>query len=147
MEEIQCKKCSGREYTRNGWMNGKQRYRCKGCGCNFTNSPRRGRSAATKALALLLYSMGKGSYRWIGQLLDVSDVAVYKWIRHFAKNLPEPQVEEGIVEMELDEMWHFLEKKRKNSGSGRPMLVTSAAVSPGWLAVVTLLPLKNSGEK
>src|SRR5262249_37814126 len=124
-----------------------QRYRCKKCGCNFTDTPPRGRSAATKALALLLYSKGKASYRWIGELLDVSNVAVYKWIRQFGESLPEPGIGEAIVEMELDEMWHYLQKKLKSSGSGKPMLVRSAVVSRGWLATVILTPVKSSGEK
>ena len=39
---LACKRCGGEEHTRNGFMRGKQRYRCRACGLNFTDTPPRG---------------------------------------------------------------------------------------------------------
>lgn len=75
-------------------MRGLQRYRCKTCGFHFTATPKRGRSEATKALAVLFYSFGKASFRWLGKLLGVSGLSTYKWVRQAAETLPEPEVRE-----------------------------------------------------
>ena len=94
-----------------------------------------------------MYSLGKASYGMIGRLLGVSTVAVYKWIRTAALTLPEPEIPGTIQEMELDEMWHFLQSKKENGGCGKRMIVLDAAVLPGWWAVVTLLPFGDYGRK
>lgn len=39
---LACKRCGSEEHTKNGLMRGKQRYRCKACGLNFTDTPPRG---------------------------------------------------------------------------------------------------------
>ena len=69
-----------------------QRYRCRACGCHFTDTPLRGKPPAMKALAVLLYGMGGMSFSGIGRLLGVSDVAVLKWVHAEAAGLPEPEV-------------------------------------------------------
>lgn len=147
MEQIICKRCASAKWVKNGFVRGMQRYHCQDCGYNFTHTPLRGKPAAVKALAVLLYSMGKASYEWIGQLLDVSGVAVYKWIRQTAESLPEPQMREEIQEMELDEMWHFIQSKKTSVGSGRPMTVVQGDVWPGLSAIVILLPSSGYGKK
>ena len=47
--ELQCKRCGSEAYVKNGLMRGQQRYLCKGCGLNFTNTPTRGKPLALKA--------------------------------------------------------------------------------------------------
>jgi transposase len=144
--ELSCKRCGSISYVKNGIVRGLQRYRCQSCGCNFTATPKRGCSQATKALAILLYSLGKASFRWLGKLLGVSDVSVYRWVRQAAEELPEPQVREEIREMELDELWHFLQAKKTSVGFGKPLIVSHGVVSPGkWVAVI-VLPLGDSGN-
>ena len=54
---LSCKRCGGSDYVKSGTARGHQRYRCRGCGCNFTDTPLRGKPAAMKALAVLLYGM------------------------------------------------------------------------------------------
>ena len=41
-----------------GFMRGRQRYRCKACGLNFTDTPPRGMPLAVKVTAVLLYVSG-----------------------------------------------------------------------------------------
>jgi transposase-like protein len=43
-------------WVKRGTVRNLQRYQCKSCGCNFTNTPPRGKPAAMKALALMLYT-------------------------------------------------------------------------------------------
>jgi transposase-like protein len=144
---IICKHCGKNNHVKNGFVRGKQRYRCKECGHNFTDTPRRGRSEASKALAILLYSMGRASYRFIGNLLDVSAVAVYKWIRKAGLELPSSEPVGEIKEIEIDEVWHFLDSKKTNVGYGKPMIVVSGVVSPGLWATVMLQRYPDSGSE
>jgi len=142
-----CKRCGASEYTRNGFVRGKQRYYCKKCGYNFTNTQARGRPKAVKALAILLYRIGKASYRFLGKLLNASPAAVYKWVSQAALNLPEPEGRGDVREMELDEMWHFLRSKKTSAGYGRPLTVVEGAVSPGLWAAVILRRFSDSGRE
>jgi transposase-like protein len=96
-------------------MQDQQRYKCKECGYNFIDKPRRGHSAKDRALAVWLYLSGL-SQRRIAPLFGVSPVAVLKWIRGFAlahTDQPTPP-SGGIVVVEVDEMWHFLKKVGQN---------------------------------
>ena len=51
---LRCKRCGGEEHVKSGLMRNKQRYLCKGCGLNFTDTPARGKPLALKAAAVLL---------------------------------------------------------------------------------------------
>ncbi len=105
-----CKRCAGLDYARSGVVRGHQRYRCRTCGCHFTNTPLRGKPPAMKALAVLLYGVGGMSFSMIGRVLGVSDVAVLKWVRAKVAALPEPEVSSSVVTVKVDEMWHFIKK-------------------------------------
>ncbi len=144
--ELSCKKCGSASFVKNGFVRGLQRYRCRSCGFNFTATPNRGRSEVTKALAVLLYSFGKASFRWLGNLFGVSGVGAYKWVRRAAEELPEPAMREEIREMELDELWQFLQSKKTRFGFGKPMTVAHGVVSPGWWVALIMLPLNDSGN-
>ena len=144
MSEIVCKRCAAANYVKNGKVRALQRYRCKACGCNFTATKPRGKPAALKTLALLLYGMGNAGYRMIARLLDVSHVAVYGWIRTEAARLPEPEITSETVILTLDEMWHFLKKRLRNSGFGERMTLCVGAPSPGCLVAVMMPPVKSS---
>jgi transposase len=120
MGGIVCKRCHGTDYVKRGTVRNLQRYKCKTCGCNFTNTPARGKPPAMKALALMLYAMGNNmSFCSIARLLGVSDVAVLKWVRNEARRLPEPAVTAETVILTLDEMGHFLKKDLQALGLAR----------------------------
>ena len=55
---LRCKRCGSEEHVKNGLMRTQQRYLCKGCGLNFTDTPARGKPLALKAAAVLLYVSG-----------------------------------------------------------------------------------------
>ena len=46
---------------------------------------------AKKALCILWYVVGEGSYRMIGKLLQIKHTLVYRWMCEFSKHLPESQ--------------------------------------------------------
>src|SRR5215212_2864682 len=51
---LRCKRCGSEDHVKNGLMRGKQRYRCKACGLNFTDTPPRGKPLALKVAAVVL---------------------------------------------------------------------------------------------
>jgi transposase len=81
---LRCKGCGGEEHIKNGFMRGKQRYRRKACGLNFTDTPPRGLPLALKATAVLLYVSGLSMNR-TAKLLGVSTPSVQAWIEQFAQ--------------------------------------------------------------
>lgn len=89
---MECKKCNSVQYVKNEIVKGVQRYPCKSCGCNFTNTPKRGKPEAMKALAILLYTLGNASFGVIERLLKVSNVAVLKWVQKEVKSLERPEM-------------------------------------------------------
>lgn len=147
MSAIHCKSCGSDEQVKNGRVRGHQRYRCRDCGCNFTVTPPRGKPAAMKALAILLYAMGNMSLLGISRILGVSDVAVLKWVRQEADRLPEPEVPAEVSVVMLDEMWHFLKKSAKSSGCGAPMTLVHGELWPGFWVGVMMQPLESSSIK
>ena len=108
----QCPKCEHQRIIKSGFVKGKQRYKCKSCNYQFTQpTTERGKPLWMKLDAVLLY-LGGMSMNAIANHLNVSAKAVLNWIRDFAK-LNKEKPEPGIaVVVELDELWHFIEKKK-----------------------------------
>jgi transposase-like protein len=137
---LRCKRCGAEEHVKNGLMRGKQRYRCKACGLNFTDTPPRGMPPAMKVTAVLLYVSGLSMNR-TAKLLGVSTPAVMVWIERFAEVYAQkPEPEGHAVVVELDEMWHYLKKSGTSSGSGKLGIVLQGGWSTGSAAVVTPPP-------
>jgi transposase-like protein len=140
----QCKRCGSEGIVKNGMVRGRQRYRCRACAYNFIEGDRRVNDAlpAKKALAVLLYSLGKASLNMLGHIFGVSRSLTYRWIVEAAVSLPEPQAPGTIKEMEFDEMWHFIGSKKTNVGSSRPWIVAEGEPWHGC-SVVVMLRLSN----
>ena len=138
---LSCKRCKSAEQVKNGLMRGKQRYRCKGCGLNFTDTPPPGKPLAMKVTAVLLYVSGLSMNR-TGKLLGVSTPTIQAWIERFATAYAQkPEPEGRAVVIELDEMWHYLKKSPNRSGSGRLGIVLQASWWTGNAGVVTRPPV------
>jgi transposase-like protein len=143
---LRCKGCGSEEQVKNGFMRGKQRYRCKGCGLNFTDTPPRGMPLRVKVEAVLLYVSGLSMNR-TAKLLGVSTPSVQAWIERFAQVYAQkPEPEGRAVVVELDEMWHYLKKSPTSSGSGRLGVGLRDGSSTGSWAVVTELPWGGSSN-
>ena len=73
----------------------------------------------------------------IARLLKVSTPAVLYWIRTRAKKLAhKPAPSSDYVIIELDEMWHYLEKKLANYGYGKPTAAPLTILLTGNAAIV-----------
>ena len=144
-----CKQCDCKDFVKNGYVRGVQRYRCKNCGLNFVKGDKRVKedTAIKRAIAVILYSLGKSSYGFIAKLFGVTRPAVQKWLKREADLLAEPEIAATIQEMEFDEMWHFIGSKKTNSGSSRRWIVLHGELSPGFSAVVMLQPSNGSTTK
>jgi transposase len=137
---LRCKRCGSEEQVKNGLMRAKQRYLCKGCGLNFTDTPARGKPLAMKVAAVLLHVSGLSMNR-TAKLLGVSTSTVQAWLEQFAAAYAQkPEPEGRAVVIELDEMWHFLKKSQSRSGSGRLGIVLQGSWWTGNAAVVTRPP-------
>jgi transposase len=137
---MKCKKCKGNKIVKAGFVRGYQRYKCKECLYYFTDTPIRGHSLCEKLLSLQLYASGL-SLRRIGYLLQVSQVTIQKWIQKLVPELcPKLQPEGRVLVMEMDEMWHYLQSKKTNSGYGKLCVVIPVDLLTGNLGVVIEKP-------
>ncbi len=137
-----CPRCGSDKTFGNGSVRGVSKRCCKACHYQFTRPDKVGKSLALKLMAVSLYLHGI-SMTAIARLMDVSTPAVLKWIRTHAKeHCPKPAPGEAVI-VELDEMWHFLEKKTASSGSGRLIVVIQGNSLIGNAGIAITLPSKD----
>ena len=98
-------------------MNKKQRYKCKQCGCNYTQATLYRIPLSKRIEAIKLYLEGVG-FRGIERLTGISHNTVIKWVKQLATEIERlrPEIENTVVDVELDEMWHFIQKNSKMLG-------------------------------
>ena len=129
---MKCSKCNCEKNTKNGFVKGIQRYKCKNCGYNYTVEKRSGEySKETKRKALQLYLEGLG-FRSIGRVLGVSNVSVLYWIRDFGEKVKELQPDNNSIKFaELDEMHSYIGNKKTIAGFGLLLidLVKNSSIS------------------
>ena len=117
----------GAALVRSGHARGRQRWRCKGCGRQFTPTTPRGKPEATKREAVGLHGTGP-SLSATGRRLGVSARSVMRWVRdHARRHCPEPAPTGRATAVEIDEVWHFVPKRPASSGSGRRSSAARAA--------------------
>jgi transposase len=131
-----CPKCLHPHVVKAGKIREKQRWRCRGCGYQFTRTTPRGRPLWHKGLAVFLYCHGV-SMNALGKVFGVHASSILKWIRRCATEhgFKSDPTGKAIV-MEIDEMWHFLKKNAASSGSGRLLIVLQATCWTGNVGVV-----------
>ena len=119
-----CPRCQHPHSVKNGHIHEKQRYKCKDCEYQWTTQKTyRGRPPAEKALAGFLYRHGL-SMNAIAKMLHASPSTLLQWIRNFGKQYGElPKPKAAPIVLELDEMWHYLKKRSRNSGFGKLCVV------------------------
>ncbi len=143
---LRCKRCGSEEHVKNGLMRGQQRYLCKDCGLNFTNTPARGKPLALKAAAVLLSVSGLFLNR-TAKRLGVSTPTIQAWLEPFAQAYAQkPEPEGRAVVIERDEMGPSLTKSQSRSGSGRLGIVLQGHWWTGNAAVVTRPPVSASSS-
>ena len=146
---VECKRCSGKNTIKNGHVRDHIRYRCKNCQYNFIEGDRRVKesTAVKKALAVILYSLGKASFGMLAKIFGHSRSLTYRWIVEEAAKVSEPSISGEIKEIEFDEMWHFIQSKKTKSGLSKRWIVAQGELLPGLLAVVMLQPSEDFMKK
>jgi transposase len=144
-----CKNCKSDRVIKNGIVRGKQRYKCKDCAYNFVIGDARSNEqiVAKKAMCVILYSLGKGSFNMLAKIFNTWPSLVYRWILEAGAKLPEQSVSGDIKEMEFDEMWHFIHSKKGKFGSSKPLIVAHGELWHGCSAVVILQHSNDSMTK
>ena len=139
---ISCKNCHQNNTIKNGYVRGKQRYKCHDCGYNFVLGDERHQHATElkKALSVILYSLGKSSFGFLAKLFGVSRTTTYYWIRQMAETMAEPVIADNIQAIDFDEMWHFIQSKKRKSGLSKPWIIAQGELLPGYSVVVMLQP-------
>jgi len=116
---MNCSKCNCSNSVKSGKINGRQRYKCKECGRNYTVSIKStAKPKSVKKQALHLYLEGLG-FRSIGRILGVSNVSVLNWIRDFGEKVQElHSTSQNIEIVEVDEMHTYVSSKKTSVGYG-----------------------------
>ena len=136
---MKCTKCNSVCSVKNGVHHGRQRYKCKECGYQFTLTKPRGKDLEQKCLAIILYINGL-SFRAISKIIKVSHKAVYDWVKAFAIETYEKPKPQGDVVIELDEMWHYIKAKKTSFGYGKHFVVLQVNSSTGNAETVAVKP-------
>ena len=93
-----------------------------------------------KILALILYLSGL-SMSATGRILGVTAQSVMRWIRKmYDRFITEKPDISAVKEVEMDEMHHYYQKKLKNCGSGKLLIIETKNSSGGLLDIVIPKP-------
>jgi len=113
-----CPKCFAKVCVKNGFTYGKQRFKCKNCGCNFIGN-RKKFDDKIKKDAIFLYLEGLG-INSIARFLKISQQIVSYWIKKYANIIQELRVETQSEHdvVEVDELCTFLKREKIKSGYG-----------------------------
>jgi len=144
---MKCPKCNSGKYVKSAKTpNNKQRYLCKKCGCRFISSEPRGKSEAIKKLALHLYLEGS-CMRSIGRVCNVSQVAVFNWVRAAGEKLYKKHLcgygKNEVKVMEIDELATYIQSKKNGFGYGLLMIEFAEPSLPSKLVLVNTERLWN----
>jgi transposase len=146
---ISCKNCQQTHIIKNGFVRGKQRYKCQQCHYNFVvgDARHKAETEIKKALSVILYALGKSSFGFLAKLFGVSRTTTYYWIRDIAQTIDTPVIPDDVQAIDFDEMWHFLQSKKRNSGSSKQWIIAQGELLPGYSVVVMLQPFNDCMTK
>jgi transposase-like protein len=138
---LKCKKCGSSKTVKNGFVRNQQRWHCKECSYNFIEGDKRTNHQilVKKALRVLLYSTMKGTYNHLAKIFDTSPSLIYRWIAEASKKFEVSKLSGELTEIEFDEMWHYLNKKKEKFGLSKHLSVAAVELSHGK-SVVVIVP-------
>src|SRR5262245_59644928 len=131
MTGLNCKKCQSSFYVKSGHIRGHQRYKCKMCGCQFTDTKPQGANPALKSFAIVLYAYCGVSMGNIARVFKVSTVAVLKWMKAAAAKADSQGPKERPEVVMVDDFWHFVNGKKTKFGCGEPLMGYRVRISNG----------------
>ncbi len=143
---MKCPKCSESNFVKNGKAFGKQRFKCKICGTNFTVELKSyAKPKATKRIALQMYLEGLG-FHSISRLLNVSHVAVQKWIKAFGKEIENYKNDLPVKIVEMDELHTYIGRKKTTVGFGLLLIDVGKSSSTSLWVPGEQKPVKSYGK-
>jgi transposase len=143
-----CKSCGGVNFVKNGFVRGQQRYRCKDCRTNQIEGDKRlkyNNNIRNMALSMYLNSSG---IRSIGRVLNVSPQLISQWVTKAGKIVENHMLEQQITPkniniLEMDELYTYVQKKRKKYEYGWLLIGTEAKLLH-LTSVVELLKMQGN---
>lgn len=127
-----CPKCQSENRVKNGVLKGRQRFKCKNCGCNYTLTYQENAEKEKKRrFALSMYLEGLG-FHSIGRLLGVSHASVINWVRKYGQNLSKIKSSKPLKIIELDELHTYIQHKKTIVGCGLVLIETSENSLISW---------------
>ncbi|MBS1257741.1 MAG: hypothetical protein MAG551_00788 [Candidatus Scalindua arabica] len=142
---MQCPKCKSENFTKDGIVKNKQRYKCKTCNFRYTVIQKSTEKPLyLKKFALQLYLEGLG-FRSIGRVLKVSNVSVLNWIRQFGEQVKGLRSNEPVSVTEIDEMHTYIGTKKTINGYGLLLIDMKSDSSTSLLATEALPQVRDSG--
>jgi transposase-like protein len=100
-QPMNCPKCGSQEYTKNGIVSGRQRYRCKQCQYNYTVTQKS--NAITETLrrrVLQTYLEGVG-FRGIGRIFGISCTSAMMIVKQYGKTVKMPMKKKPVKTAEI----------------------------------------------
>ena len=115
---MDCPKCKHSDYCKAGFVNERQRYKCKSCGYYYSVVRKSDvKTEDVRRLALEIYLEGVG-FRGIGRILRISYGTVYQWVKKWSKQIDLPVRNQSIGVVELDELHSYVQQKKTTVGHG-----------------------------
>ena len=96
---MDCPKCGGNVYCKDGIVQGRQRYLCKGCRYRYTVEQRSGTGGKALGIGALPGGTGLQIDR---SYFVVSNVPMLNWVKAFGEALPKIKRDEPVQVMEID---------------------------------------------
>jgi hypothetical protein len=110
--------------------------------CHYTFVVGEGRHTSetdlTKALRVLLYSLGKAALGCRAKLFGVSRTTTDYGLRAMAATTEEPRIAGDLPAIDCDALWPFVPSKQSSAGSSQPWSMGQGARLPGYAVVVRL---------
>jgi transposase-like protein len=103
-----CPQCGSRRLIRFGIVAGRQRWRCKRCRYQFTRLDGHGTPEPRAAVSLYGYGL---SLNTVAHRLGTTAPSVLRWVCGYVDRYCSKPPPGDAVVIELDEMWHFLQRK------------------------------------
>jgi transposase-like protein len=120
-----CKHCGCEKRVKNGYVQGKQRYKCKDCGKTYREGDSRERYSNEQRLRVIKWYLEGAGIMSIERMEGVPNPLIIKWIRKFSRILRNylneieiPEDARKIEIIELDELFSYCQKKLTRSTYG-----------------------------
>jgi transposase-like protein len=146
---MKCLKCGSSERFKNGFYQGRQKWKCKECGHASCRISPRGAPIEIVRLALTLTLEGVG-FNATARVLTAfgykcTENAVIGWVRKYATKaqIIDSATKPTVKYIQIDEMFSYVKKKTTNDTCGWLLMEIQAVESPRKLAIA--LP-KRSGN-